>query len=196
MIEHYLPIKSHRREKRVNFCEYQVPEGVVCFYELHVQTKPNTNESKYFRIENGAFTDLGDGAQCDFCSRFLSEYTSYDICSGRSQEEVQENRVRRAETDKLGPGVYVTRRSVADAAEEGRRATSASSAGRGGAESFDMSRLRSRPDTVVRLTQGTAEWLEWRNNGIGASDAPTIMGENPWITITELCGEARAREAI
>lgn len=37
-----------------------------------------------------------------------------------------------------------------------------------------------RPYTTVTLTQGTQEWLEWRNQGIGASDAPTIMGENPW----------------
>jgi len=34
--------------------------------------------------------------------------------------------------------------------------------------------------TIVNLQQGTKEWLEWRNQGIGASDAPTIMGENPW----------------
>ena len=37
-----------------------------------------------------------------------------------------------------------------------------------------------RPYTIVHLTQGTTEWLEWRHQGIGASDAPTIMGENPW----------------
>jgi putative phage-type endonuclease len=193
VIEHYLPIKSHHREKRVNFCEYEVPEGVVCFYERHVQTKPNVNESKYFRIEDGAFKDFGDGGQCDFCSRFLSEYTNYDICSGRSREEVQENRVRRAETDKLGPGVYIISRSVPDAAEEGFRAPSAASAGRAGAESIDASRLQFHPATVVKLTQGTAEWLEWRNKGIGASDAPTIMGENPWKTITELLREKRGR---
>ena len=34
--------------------------------------------------------------------------------------------------------------------------------------------------TIVQLTQGTPEWLEWRHQGIGASDAPVIMGENPW----------------
>jgi putative phage-type endonuclease len=34
--------------------------------------------------------------------------------------------------------------------------------------------------TTVELEQGTREWLEWRLNGIGASDAPTVMGENPW----------------
>jgi putative phage-type endonuclease len=193
VIEHYLPIKSHRREKRVNFCEYEVPERVVCFYERHVQPKPNVNESKYFRVEDGAFQDLGDGAQCDFCSRFLSEYASYDICSGRSREEVHENRVRRAETDKLGPGVYVITRSVPDGAQRGFRATAASSAELPGAESFDASRLQSYAATLVQLTQGTAEWLEWRNKGIGASDAPTVMGENPWKTITELLIEKRGR---
>ena len=34
--------------------------------------------------------------------------------------------------------------------------------------------------TIVNLQQGTKEWLEWRSQGIGASDAPAIMGENPW----------------
>ena len=36
------------------------------------------------------------------------------------------------------------------------------------------------PYTKVNLKQGTREWLEWRSQGIGASDAPAIMGENPW----------------
>lgn len=37
----------------------------------------------------------------------------------------------------------------------------------------------------VDLEQGSEEWLEWRRHGIGASDAPTIMGENPWKTAEE-----------
>lgn len=32
-------------------------------------------------------------------------------------------------------------------------------------------------------------WLEWRSNGIGASDAPTIMGENPWKSAPRLLSE-------
>jgi len=43
--------------------------------------------------------------------------------------------------------------------------------------------------TVVNLKQGTTEWLEWRNNGIGASDAPAIMDENPWKSSTQLFSE-------
>ena len=47
--------------------------------------------------------------------------------------------------------------------------------------------------TIVNLKQGTRKWLEWRSQGIGASDAPTIMGENPWKTaaylLQEKCGE-------
>ena len=43
--------------------------------------------------------------------------------------------------------------------------------------------------TVVNLEQGTAEWLEWRSNGIGASDAPAIMGENPWKSSARLLAE-------
>ncbi len=36
------------------------------------------------------------------------------------------------------------------------------------------------PYTIVNLEQGTEAWLDWRRQGIGASDAPAIMGENPW----------------
>ncbi len=43
--------------------------------------------------------------------------------------------------------------------------------------------------TIVNLQQGTAEWLEWRSNGIGASDAPAIMGENPWKSSDHLLSE-------
>ena len=40
--------------------------------------------------------------------------------------------------------------------------------------------------TVVQLEQGTSEWLEWRHGGIGASDAPVILDENPWKTVDVL----------
>lgn len=40
--------------------------------------------------------------------------------------------------------------------------------------------------TRVDLAQGTPEWLAWRSGGIGASDAPVIMGENPWKSVDEL----------
>jgi putative phage-type endonuclease len=46
--------------------------------------------------------------------------------------------------------------------------------------------------TIVNLEQGTPDWLEWRRQGIGASDAPAIMGENPWKSparmLQEKCG--------
>lgn len=43
--------------------------------------------------------------------------------------------------------------------------------------------------TLVELQQGTPEWLDWRSQGIGASDAPTIMGENPWKSAAQLLDE-------
>jgi putative phage-type endonuclease len=42
---------------------------------------------------------------------------------------------------------------------------------------------------IVQLPQGSFEWLEWRHKGIGASDAPTIMNENPYKTLQELLEE-------
>lgn len=35
---------------------------------------------------------------------------------------------------------------------------------------------------MVNIEQNTTEWLEWRRQGIGASDAPIIMGVSPWKT--------------
>ena len=42
---------------------------------------------------------------------------------------------------------------------------------------------------VVNLEQGSAEWLNWRRSGIGASDAPTVMGENRWKSANVLRAE-------
>lgn len=39
------------------------------------------------------------------------------------------------------------------------------------------------------MKQGTLEWLLWRKQGIGASDAPIIMGDSPYKTIQELWEE-------
>jgi putative phage-type endonuclease len=36
------------------------------------------------------------------------------------------------------------------------------------------------------LQQGTTAWLAWRRGGIGASDAPAIMGVSPWMDLETL----------
>jgi putative phage-type endonuclease len=36
------------------------------------------------------------------------------------------------------------------------------------------------------LAQGTTAWLAWRRGGIGASDAPVIMGVSPWMDLDTL----------
>jgi len=46
----------------------------------------------------------------------------------------------------------------------------------------------SSPRSFIRLNfeQSTAEWLSWRRGGIGASDAPVVMGLSPWQKEGEL----------
>ena len=39
---------------------------------------------------------------------------------------------------------------------------------------------------LVSVEQGSKEWLALRNNKIGASDAPIIMGESSWTTPFQL----------
>jgi len=57
---------------------------------------------------------------------------------------------------------------------------------------------KSLPYSIIQVEQGTREWIEWRHKGIGASDAPVIMGENPWKNVSEMlqhkCGAAKAGE--
>jgi putative phage-type endonuclease len=38
----------------------------------------------------------------------------------------------------------------------------------------------------VTAKQNTKEWREWRGKGLGASDAPAVMGESPWTSPFEL----------
>ena len=58
-----------------------------------------------------------------------------------------------------------------------------------------MNPLNNTAYRIVDLEQGTDAWLEWRSQGIGASDAPAIMGENPWKNpaqlLQEKCGETK-----
>jgi putative phage-type endonuclease len=39
---------------------------------------------------------------------------------------------------------------------------------------------------ILPFEQNTGEWLSWRREGIGASDAPVIMGLSPWQKEGEL----------
>ena len=50
-----------------------------------------------------------------------------------------------------------------------------------------------RPYQILDIVQGTEEWHEWRDQGIGASDAPTVMGENRWKSRQQLLYEKRSR---
>ena len=45
--------------------------------------------------------------------------------------------------------------------------------------------------SLVDLEQGTSEWLAWRHQGIGASDASTIMGENRFESPSGLLHQKR-----
>jgi putative phage-type endonuclease len=56
-----------------------------------------------------------------------------------------------------------------------------------------MGFLRKKVDYLYyanyKMQQGSSEWREWRKGVIGASDAPTIMGENPFSSIEYLASE-------
>lgn len=43
------------------------------------------------------------------------------------------------------------------------------------------------------LEQGSAAWLDWRRGGVGASDAPVVMGVSPWMDVEALWLEKTGR---
>jgi putative phage-type endonuclease len=49
------------------------------------------------------------------------------------------------------------------------------------------------PYITVDHDQGSREWLDWRHNGIGASDAPALMGESKWRDADQLFREKVGR---
>lgn len=42
---------------------------------------------------------------------------------------------------------------------------------------------------IIKLQQGTAQWITWRRRGIGASDISVIIGSNPYKTKLQLFNE-------
>ncbi len=46
---------------------------------------------------------------------------------------------------------------------------------------------------IINLTQGTQAWLDWRAQGVSATDVPTIMGKNPYKTAYQLWLEKTGR---
>ena len=42
---------------------------------------------------------------------------------------------------------------------------------------------------IIDHDQGSTAWLRWRHDGIGGSDAPAVMGENPWRSARALFAE-------
>jgi putative phage-type endonuclease len=51
------------------------------------------------------------------------------------------------------------------------------------------------PFELVEFEQGSREWLDWRRGGIGASDAPAIMGESRWRSADQVLKEKLSRGA-
>jgi putative phage-type endonuclease len=50
----------------------------------------------------------------------------------------------------------------------------------------EMPQKTSPAFVTLSFEQNTHEWLSWRRQGIGASDAPVIMGQSPWQKAPEL----------
>jgi putative phage-type endonuclease len=45
---------------------------------------------------------------------------------------------------------------------------------------------------LIEHEQGSIPWLRWRHDGIGGSDTPALMGQNPWRSAKALFAEKAA----
>jgi hypothetical protein len=77
-VDHFIPMREYRRKNRVNYCRYEIPEGVICYYHRAIETKPRKEESRWFRVDDGKFTILGDivGGTSSFAQVFLHQYVA------------------------------------------------------------------------------------------------------------------------
>lgn len=70
-----LPVKK-RRENRINYLTFDVPEGVICSYDRYVCVKPQTYEYRWFKMEDGQFIDLGEikGGTSSYTELYLKQF--------------------------------------------------------------------------------------------------------------------------
>ena len=71
IIEHFLPIKSLRRQSRVNYLRFEIQEGKFYHYRRYVRVKPPTWEEKWFKFENSQVIALDQGQGDQTPNRFL-----------------------------------------------------------------------------------------------------------------------------
>src|ERR1035437_9883429 len=70
-----LYVKSCRTIDNTHYCSYEIPDGVVCFYRRRIQTVPSVNEGRFFRMDDGVYTELGVGTEAiEHITCFLRDY--------------------------------------------------------------------------------------------------------------------------
>jgi hypothetical protein len=75
-IQHILPMLDYRRKARINHCRYAIPEGVICYYNRSIRTNPRQEVGKWFRVDGGLVSILGDiaGGTSAFPEKFLGSF--------------------------------------------------------------------------------------------------------------------------
>lgn len=48
----------------------------------------------------------------------------------------------------------------------------------------------------MKLTQNTNDWHKWRHGGLGASEAPAVMGVSPWKSYARLLWEKTSPQIV
>ena len=70
-------VKSFRTIDKTHYCVFEIPDGVVCFYRRRIQTVPSVNEGRFFRMQDGVYTELGAGLDpFEYIHCFLWDYVT------------------------------------------------------------------------------------------------------------------------
>ena len=73
-----LYVKSFKTIDNIHYCSYEIPDGVVCFYRRRIQTVPSVNEGRFFRMDDGVYTELGVGSEAiEYIACFLRDYVEH-----------------------------------------------------------------------------------------------------------------------
>jgi hypothetical protein len=70
-----IPVKSFTTVNKMHYCLFEIPDGTICFYKRRVQTVPSINEGRFFKMEDGVYTELATGNEpFEYIHCFLRDY--------------------------------------------------------------------------------------------------------------------------
>jgi len=84
----WLPVRNYYRKERTNYCWFDIPDGYLCWYHRHAQTKPLVEEKRCFYMKDGNYIDLGEVTErltFELVEQFYPQYGKWGITIRESE---------------------------------------------------------------------------------------------------------------